>query len=545
MQMRTAFLKRAACMGLTLLLAGMLPVSALAEGSAEGLERSETVYVTASATGGTKSILSSVYIVNADGREFVEDVSRLTNVKNILSNEAPNRQGDTLRFHANAEDVCFQGEASDELPFTMEVTYELDGKRIEPDQLAGRSGHVRVTVTYKNLLFNEIESESGTLSLYTPLNIVTFISLTDDFSAVQCTNAHVMSETGSRSVIGLNFPGLAYNLQQEAVDELSESMSFEADVTSFSLDSIMTVVMPDIFDGNELERIDELKDIVDGFATLSEAGEQLAFGGSSLSKGIKEIAAGMGELSNALSKMADQVGRLSDSVLQAQEKINEGIASAGSAIDDAISKIDGVLIGGADAAADRVIASISGELTEEQKAEIRAAVKAAWNDEFGSLASALESTKKQLQAIKALLPKVQQAADQLFGLANQFNDGVQALSSAGQQLADGLDKLDEGASGLRGGLWKFYNEGLMPLEESMSGLQLALDRKDAMLTLAREYTSFSGDPGTTNGNVRFIVTTDSIYVPSATPEPVLPAEEEPEPGFFERAWEWIKNLFGG
>ena len=157
----------------------------------------------------------------------------------------------------------------------------------------------------------------------------------------------------------------------------------------------------------------------------------------------------------------------------------------------------------------------------------------------------LQNAKKQLQSLKAHLPEIQQAAERLFGIVRDLNAGVQQMASAGSQLKEGLDGLEKGASGLRSGLWKFYNEGLVPLEENMSGIQLALDRKDAMLKLAAEYTSFSGEPKTTVGSVRFIVTTDSIYVPSVTPEPVIPADVETEPGFFERAWDWIKNLFGG
>lgn len=543
--MQATVFKRTACVVLALLLMAMLPVSALAETDSANLERSETVYVTASASGETQSILSSVYIVNPDGRAIIEDAARLTNIKNILSNEAPSQKGGVFRFHANAEDVCYQGEAHDALPFAMEVTYELDGKAIEPEQLAGKSGHVRVTVTYKNLLLNEVESESGPLSLYTPLNIVTSISLTDDFSAVQCTNAHVLSETGSRSVIGLNFPGLAYNLQQEAVDELSESMSFEADVTSFSLESIMAVVVPDIFDGSDLTRIDELKEVIDGVSALSEAGQQLADGGSSLSKGTKDLADGMGNLAAGLSELAGQVGAIAGTVLQAQDKLDEGIASAGTAIDDAIQKIDDVRAGGADAAADAVIAALSGKLTKEQEQMVRSAVKAVWNQEIGGMDAQLKNAKKQLQSLKAYLPEIQKAADRLFAVARDFNAGMQQMASAGSQMKEGLDGLEKGVSALRSGLWQFYNDGLIPLEENVSGVQLALDRKDAMLRLAEEYTSFSGDPKTTNGNVRFIVTTDSVYVPNITPEPAIPADTEAEPGFFERAWEWIKNLFGG
>ena len=59
--MRATVFKRTACFGLALLMA-VLPVSALAEADTADLERSETVYVTASAAGEPQSILSSVYI---------------------------------------------------------------------------------------------------------------------------------------------------------------------------------------------------------------------------------------------------------------------------------------------------------------------------------------------------------------------------------------------------------------------------------------------------------------------------------------------------
>ena len=83
--------KRVCCLSLTLLLSAASLPRAAAEEQQEKLDRSETVYVTATATGEVSSILSSVYIVNPDGREQLTDVSDLTDVHNILANETPKR----------------------------------------------------------------------------------------------------------------------------------------------------------------------------------------------------------------------------------------------------------------------------------------------------------------------------------------------------------------------------------------------------------------------------------------------------------------------
>ena len=51
-------------------------------------------------------------------------------------------------------------------------------------------------------------------------------------------------------------------------------------------------------------------------------------------------------------------------------------------------------------------------------------------------------------------------------------------------------------------------------------------------------------PAASTGSVRFIVTTDSVYVPRVTPAP-SPEPVEEDPGFFARIWDWITGLFGG
>ena len=153
----------------------------------------------------------------------------------------------------------------------------------------------------------------------------------------------------------------------------------------------------------------------------------------------------------------------------------------------------------------------------------------------------------QLTQLLGSLSTLQGVLGSLLGGVQELSSGLQALPAGMQSLNDGLTELVSGARGLSSGMRRFCNEGLAELSENTDGIALALDRKDSMQALAEAYTSFSGDPAASSGSVRFVVTTDSIYVPNVTPAP--DAEQSPEPeepaGFFGTIWNWISGLFGG
>ena len=86
---------------------------------------------------------------------------------------------------------------------------------------------------------------------------------------------------------------------------------------------------------------------------------------------------------------------------------------------------------------------------------------------------------------------------------------------------------------------------------------MTVDRKDAILDLGETYTAFSADP-VDAGSVKFMYTTDSIYVPKVElPEedPSVPEEtqkpeaaEEPHAtaaDVLSRLEDFFRGLFGG
>ena len=42
------------------------------------------------------------------------------------------------------EDISYEGTSNQQLPVTTKVTYYLDGKEIKPEDLAGKSGKVKI-----------------------------------------------------------------------------------------------------------------------------------------------------------------------------------------------------------------------------------------------------------------------------------------------------------------------------------------------------------------------------------------------------------------
>jgi len=512
--MRETLFRRFVCVFLSMvLLISTVPVSLAAEGDTE---RSETVYITADVYGSPTDVLSSVYLSNPQAKETLTDRSVLTDVKNITSAETPKQQADgTWSFKADGKDVSYQGAAPlDTLPIRMTVRYALDGVEMSAEEIAGKSGRVRVTVSYENLLKNTVNLEADgeeaaqTAELYTPFTVVTMISLDEDFRRVSVENAKLMTEAGNTSVVGITFPGLAANMETEATDMLSESFSFEAKVDSFSLESIMAIAVPDLLDADDLNSMEDLEDFVDGMDELSDAGDELMKGAKSLHSGMKKYTSGLSTYLDGVRSMRREVDKalselegadLSEAVALASramalaEIVESSIGSAKNSVSDAKSGLSGMSMEG---------------LTEEQKAAVESAIS-----DLNDAQSSLNRADNAIGEMKGLLDDVE--TPDISGAESKMEQLVDGLDA----LADGADDLEDGAVRIRKGMWAYYkgvrefnNEGLKKITEETEGLTTAANRKDAMLDLTEEYTAYSAED-VAFGSVKFVFTTESIYVP--------------------------------
>ena len=194
-----------------------------------GAEKEETVYVFTDASGNQKSMTVSSWLKNTTGADKLYDNSILQNIENVKGDESFTQNGDILTWNAAGNDIYYQGTTDKEPPVTQKITYYLDGKEIAPDDLAGKSGKVRIHIDYKN---SEKYDE-----VFVPFTTMTGIIFSNDnVKNVEVDNGSVISEGKNTVVVGMAFPGLSDSLQGAKDD--AEHLLDETEASQRSRDKL-------------------------------------------------------------------------------------------------------------------------------------------------------------------------------------------------------------------------------------------------------------------------------------------------------------------
>lgn len=484
---------RILCLALAIAFAATILVSIIVSvASAEGLDsRGETVYVETDASGNVLSMISSVYITNPSKAETVTDVTTLTNIKNVLGSEVPEIDGNNVTFKANGEDVCYQGEADGELPFSLKLSYYLDGSKADPQQMAGKSGRARVEVECKNLLKRTMLLDEAEEELYVPFSVIGMLTLDEGCTNVE-SDAKITAQAGVTTVMAVMLPGLAQSLGMESTDKLKESFYIEFDTEGFEFGQCTFIAMTGIVSESDLSGIDDISELMNALDQINDASSQLYSGAKKLRNGAKTLSEGIEEYTLGITSAADGVNKLAEGSEQLDSGIGEassGMDSFSTAIGEIVTKVDEAkakmdeLQNPSSEIDERIIAMIEEEvnaalagkeeeikeavrqnvydalkdtsLTDEKKAEIADAAAAAVKfDDVSikidaSILNAIRMAVIELDEVKNALKKLEEIvsqADDMAAGADQLASGMHQISNAMGKLSRGLDELDEGLS---------------------------------------------------------------------------------------------------
>lgn len=300
-------------------------------------DKDESVYLISDANGNVNKTIVVDHLKNKDKKDTLEDASNLSDIENVKGKEKFTQSGDKLTWQAGGKDIYYQGTATEEPPVTQKVTYYLDGKEISPEDLAGKSGKVKIRFDYTNTTsYTEtVNGEKQTVSV--PFAAITGLVLGDGFENIEVTNGKAEVSDSSSVVLGYALPGLKDSLGIKDKDldgdvNIPEYMEMTADVENFSMPAAMTFVVnasdyvsTDGIDTSDLDdMINDLKDastqLQDGSKTLAEGTDTLADGLSTLQSKLGTFASGVGTLQNGLKTYTDGVSTLSDGLNQLNEK---------------------------------------------------------------------------------------------------------------------------------------------------------------------------------------------------------------------------------
>ena len=400
-------------------------------------DKDESVYLISDANGNVNKTIVVDHLKNKDKKDTLEDASNLSDIENVKGKEKFTQSGDKLTWQAGGKDIYYQGTATAEPPVTQKVTYYLDGKEISPEDLAGKSGKVKIRFDYTNTTsYTEtVNGEKQTVSV--PFAAITGLVLGDGFENIEVTNGKAEVSDSSSVVLGYALPGLKDSLGIKDKDldgdvNIPEYMEMTADVENFSMPAAMTFVVnasdyvsTDGIDTSDLDdMINDLKDastqLQDGSKTLAEGTDTLSDGLSTLQSKLGTFASGVGTLQSGLKTYTDGVSTLSGGLNTLNSNVptlSNGITTLNSS---AKSLNDGVAL---------LNATVSAKFTDSEKQTLLDQVHSTLESQKSEIEKQAQTTVASQKT--AIQKQAQSAVD-----SQKTDIQKQALSAVDAQKSD-------------------------------------------------------------------------------------------------------------
>ena len=291
--------------------------------------KDETVYVLANADGSVKKIIVSDWIKN-NGGKTVSDKTELSDIKNVKGDESYVMDTDNMReWNADGKDIYYQGTISKALPVDLKVSYELDGKPVSAESLAGKSGKVTIRFDYTNNQYKNVSIDGKNTKIYVPFVMLTGLLLDNDiFTNVEISNGKIINDGDRIIAVGFALPGMQenLNLSRDKVD-IPDFVEITADVNNFALSNTLTVAANSIISDLDVSKLDSADDLQASLTELSSAMSKLLDGSSELYGGLSELLLKSNELISGVDKLANGASALSDGAAALSAGLSELVSN--------------------------------------------------------------------------------------------------------------------------------------------------------------------------------------------------------------------------
>lgn len=321
--------------------------------------KDETVYSKMDSNGKNYKTIVSTHIKNTENADLINDLSDLLNVKNTSGDETYTQDGNKFVWNANKNDIYYQGESSKELPIECNVKYELDGKELSANEIAGKSGKVKITLQYTNKEERTVDINGKKVKMYVPFVVVAGTIIENENARnIEVSSGKVVDDGSKTVVVGMAMPGLqeSLGLSDDEV-EIPSNVEITMDATNFETSSIMSYVTPKVLEEDDLKVFDNLDEIYGQVNTLQTSMNQIQDGANTLKDGTTQLATGANTLKDGVTTAYNGAQTISSEVTKSTQSLkNDKSEALDSKTLELIKKQ----------------AAESSKLTDEQKAQIKA-----------------------------------------------------------------------------------------------------------------------------------------------------------------------------
>jgi putative membrane protein len=300
---------------------GNVQTTTVSETAAGISDKSEVVYAKLSASGE----VNAIYVVNhfkVTKSGNITDYGNYSSVHNLTESVPITMDSDMITVPVKEGDFYYQGNMADkELPWSIQVAYELDGQTVSPQEVAGKSGDLGIHITTRrNDKVNAVFFENYMLQISLSIASNKLVNLKADDATI--------AEAGNNTMLAFTvMPGKEVEYEVTAKVEDFEMNGIEISAMPFS----MNFDMPDTD-----EMMKDFVKLPNAVSELNDGVGRLAKGTEELKKGADSLKKGSGEFENGLLR----IDRNSSELIGASAQINQALATISQSVSGGTSDID-------------------------------------------------------------------------------------------------------------------------------------------------------------------------------------------------------------
>ncbi len=334
----TAFTKRSraaiAVFFSLLLMFTMIPTNVSAQNASA---KEEVVYINLQSDGTVDSI-NVVNIFETDKNGHIVDYGDYESVRNMTSTDAVTFENGTVTIDTDDEKLYYEGVLKNaQIPWTIDIAYQLDGKEYTADEIAGKSGDLTITVditdnTQCGGKFFEGFALQASLTLDTEIcrSIVADGATVANVGSKKQLTYTVLPNSGAH----IEVTAQVENFEMEAMAINGIPLSLDINVDTEALLGEVTTLLDAI-----AQLDDGAKTLESGAGQLqSGAKDALQSGTAELQNGAAELESGIVELNSGIKKIEEALSTLhqkSPELTNGSAEMNKALAT----LQEALSKV--------------------------------------------------------------------------------------------------------------------------------------------------------------------------------------------------------------
>lgn len=435
--------------------------------TASSTKKTETVYAVLNGDGSLSDIVVSGWLHNDSGIKNLKEKLNLTDVKNVKTDEVPEDNNGEYTWNSDSNDIYYQGNSTEQLPVTMQITYELDGQKLSQEELKGKSGHLKINIHLTNVN-SETKTINGKNVIIHPFFVAGgMLSLDNDhYSNTTCDQGKIVTDGSKQMLVFAAVPGLKDTLDSADLSKVSDQLSvgddinIECDVTDCDELNLMMGMSNEEDISDILDEGDSIEELTNGITKLMDADDQLVDGSQQLADGTQQLITESEPLtssSGSIRTLSDGALTLNSGALRLKAALAQYTDGVGQ-LNDGVNALYAISDG-----ANQISLGMTTPV-EEGKPESSLTGGAA------ALTAGLQNMKQQVDAglssenVTAMMTQLDTAITTLNGLKDTLTKDAETLNELKTTLSTATDQLD----GLKTVMTTF-------VESSKGSLQLSID----------------------------------------------------------------------